>query len=427
MKLLNDLQQDPKCKLKTLKFLKGSAEEACQYLTSVLCVNPLILRELNLSKHKLEDSRLKRLTDLLEDRHCKLKLLLLKSPAEEAYQYLTSVLGVNPLLLRELNLSERKLGDSKVKQIADLLEDKHRKFNKLQMSSYTITEERYKALSSVLKSNPSHLIELDLSGNDPRESGVKLLNDLVQDPNCKLKTLRLSPSAEEACDYLTSVLQVKNPLLLRELNLSEHKLEDSKVKLLADLLKDKHCKLKLQLSECSITEEGYNNLASTLRTNPTELIELDLRGNDPGESEVELFIDLLQSPYYKLKTICSAAEEACKKFTEVLGINPLLLKELDLSHNKLGDLDGEKLSALLMYSHSKLKSCSALATVLSFDTILKEFDRNNSPLMDSGVKQICEGLKNPQSLRSNPSHLIELDLRGNDPGESGVELLNELL
>lgn len=49
------------------------------------------------------------------------------------------------------------------------------------------------------------------------------------------------------------------------------------------------------------------------------------------------------------------AKKACEYLTEVLQISPLLLTELDLSEDKLGDLDGEKLSALLMDSHSKLE------------------------------------------------------------------------
>ncbi len=58
------------------------------------------------------------------------------------------------------------------------------------LSDCSITEEGYKALASALRSNPSHLIELDLTGNDPGPSGVKQLDDLLQDTNYSLKTLR---------------------------------------------------------------------------------------------------------------------------------------------------------------------------------------------------------------------------------------------
>ncbi|XP_026054569.1 ribonuclease inhibitor-like isoform X2 [Carassius auratus] len=392
------------------------------------------------------------------------------------------------------------------------------------LSDCSITEEGYKALASALRSNPSHLIELDLTGNDPGQSGVKQLSDLLQDEQCSLKTIRFlkSPAAEEACEYLTKVLGT-SPLFLTELDLSEDKLGDLDGEKLSSLLMDSHSKLEkmklnncdrtekscsvlatvlssktilkemnlnnsrlldsgvkeifeglknpvcelkiLKLSDCSITEEGYKTLTSSLRSN-SHLIELDLTGNDPGESGVKDVIDLLRGGCCKLKTVrflkSPAAQKACDHLTEVLGTNPLLLKELDLSEDKLGDLDGEKLSALLMDSHNKVekmklnncelieKSCSVLATVLSSKTILKEMNLNNSRLLDSGVKEICEGLKNPvcelkilklsdcsiteegykalaSALRSNPSHLIELDLTGNDPGQSGVKQLSDLL
>ncbi len=57
------------------------------------------------------------------------------------------------------------------------------------LSDCSVTEEGYKALASALRSNPSHLIELDLTGNDPGQSGVKQLNDILQDRH-SLKTIR---------------------------------------------------------------------------------------------------------------------------------------------------------------------------------------------------------------------------------------------
>ncbi|XDV28518.1 hypothetical protein PO909_031811, partial [Leuciscus waleckii] len=500
----------------------------CQFVNRVLGKNLLLLRELNLSECELNrPSGLKKLAAVLQDKHCKLNTLMFNciSITAEGCSVLASAFNSNPSNLKELELSENKLGNSGVTEISTLLGNSQCTLQILRLSDCSITEEGYKALASALRSNPSHLIELDLTGNDPGQSGVKELSDLLQDQNCQLKTLRfLGPAADEACQYVSGIVG-ENPLLLRELNLSERELGDTRVNQIAALLKDKHCKLntlmlnnnsitaegcaaltsafnsnpsnlieldlsenklgnsgmkkicellentqcsleKLKLSDCNISEEGYKALVSTLRSNPLHLIELDLRGNDPGQSGVKELSDVLKDVHYRLKTIrflkSAAAQEACDYLTKVLGKSPLLLTELDLSEDILGDLDGEKLSALLMDSHSKVekiklnncelteKSCSVLATVLSSKTILKELNLNNSRLLNSGVKEICEGLKNPvcelkilkvsncsiteggykalaSALRSNPSHLIELDLRGNDPGQSGVKELNDLL
>lgn len=46
------------------------------------------------------------------------------------------------------------------------------------------------ALTSALKTNPSHLVELHLSGNDQQESDIKGLCAYLESPHCKLQTLR---------------------------------------------------------------------------------------------------------------------------------------------------------------------------------------------------------------------------------------------
>ncbi len=53
-----------------------------------------------------------------------------------------------------------------------------------------VTDEGCAALASALRSNPSHLRELDLSLNKLGASGLNLLSDALTDPACKLEILR---------------------------------------------------------------------------------------------------------------------------------------------------------------------------------------------------------------------------------------------
>uniref|UniRef100_A0A8C1N2E6 NACHT domain-containing protein n=1 Tax=Cyprinus carpio TaxID=7962 RepID=A0A8C1N2E6_CYPCA len=116
---------------------------------------------------------------------------------------------------------------------------------KIDLSSCHITQKGCAALISALRSNLSHLTELDLSFNKPGDSGMKLLSALLEDPHCKLKKLDLSYCGitQKGCAALSSALR-SNPSHLTELDLRYNKLGDSGVKLLSAVLEDPHCKLK---------------------------------------------------------------------------------------------------------------------------------------------------------------------------------------
>ncbi|XP_048026776.1 NACHT, LRR and PYD domains-containing protein 12-like isoform X1 [Megalobrama amblycephala] len=471
VKLLCTGLENIKCKLEILRLSNCSiTEEGYKALASSLRSNPSHLIELDLTGNYPGQSGLKQLNDLLLDPNCQLKTLRFLSPAaDEACQYVTGIVGKNPLLLTELNLSEHKLGDTRVNQIAALLQDKHCKFNTLTLWDCSITEKQCLILTSAVKSNLSHLRELDLSENKIRNTGVKHLCDILKDTQCKLERLRLRycDLTDEGCSAVTSALK-SNPSHLRELDLSVNYLRDSGVKNLCDLLMNPQFKLeKLCLYRCSITEKQCLILTSALKLNPSHLRELDLSVNYLGDSGVKNLSDLLMNPQCKLEKLhlceCSITEKQCVILTSGLKSNPSHLRELDLSKNKTENTGLKHLCDVLKYSHCKLErlrlryfdlteeGCSAVTLALKSNPFhLRELDLSVNYLRDSGVKNLSDLLMNPllkleklrlyrcsitegkcliliSALKLNPSHLRELDLSGNNIENTGVNHLCDIL
>ncbi|KAL3063002.1 hypothetical protein OYC64_002731 [Pagothenia borchgrevinki] len=178
-----------------------------------------------------------------------------------------------------------------------------RNCRKAKLISCGLSETHYEVVASALKSDPSHLRDLNLSGSTLEASGVELLSSGLKSPNCRLDALRLELCrlSEISCSALASAL--KSNIHLRDLDLGYNALKDSGVELLRDLLESPDCRLEtLNLRHCSLSEISCSALASALKSN-IHLRELNLSQNDLQDSGEKLLRDLLESPDCRLETL----------------------------------------------------------------------------------------------------------------------------
>ncbi|KAL4006168.1 vacuolar protein sorting-associated protein 35 [Sarotherodon galilaeus] len=346
-----------------------------------------------------------------------------------------------------------------------------RNCRKAGLTQCRLSETHCEVVASALKSNPSHLTELDMSLNNLQDSSVKLLCAGLESPNCRLETLRLSycDLSKISCDYLAAALK-SNPSHLRQLDLSSnYKLQDSGVKHLCGFLESPGCGLE------TLRQQSNTNIHTSSKTQSNIQISSTASMNDGKEKEEDSDIQGSQGcslcpschrargvVHLHRLSYCGLSEISCDYLAAALKSNPFHLRELDLSYNNLKYPDVKQLSDLQQSPDYRLEtlelsvcnlsegSCETLSSLLSSQpSSLRQLDLSNNDLKDSGVKVLSSGLESPycelETLRlsgcliteegckslvsdfsSSSSHLKELDLSYNNPGEAGVKMLEQL-
>ncbi|XP_044000545.1 NACHT, LRR and PYD domains-containing protein 12-like isoform X1 [Gambusia affinis] len=427
-------------------------------LAFVLLVSNDDLSVFDLRKYHGSEAVLERLLPVLKV--AKIALLSESNLTDRCCSYVSPVLTMKSGGLEELDLSGNHLKDSGVQLLAGSLQDASCKLSKLRLRQCGITTSGCPPLARGITSNPSHLRELDLSKNKLHDMGLMQLSDVLE--NCRLETLRLSGCGlqEIGCTHLASAL-CSNPSYLHNLDLSRNSFSTTSVNQLSNFLQHPDSKLqRLWLFKTNLQADDAAVLLSALK--PDHLKELDLGANTIGVAGAQKLSELLKNPKSKLEALrlqgCRFTDEGCAVLASSLKTNPAHLRDLDLGRNIMKEHAIEELSKFLEDQSCRLEilnlkccivteaGCQALIVAVSRCFSLRELNLKYNLFMDESLELMCDWLSRTEcklevlrlsfvkentclllaaALRSNPSHLRELELSNSHLEESVKFLTND--
>uniref|UniRef100_A0A3B3TIJ3 B30.2/SPRY domain-containing protein n=1 Tax=Poecilia latipinna TaxID=48699 RepID=A0A3B3TIJ3_9TELE len=314
----------------------------------------------------------------------------------------------------------------------------------------SLTEDKESALANLHQSAVDKAVE---SPNGHLDLLLRFLLGLSLQTNHTLLKGLISPTENKTS--LESVQYIRNKI-------SENLSGEKSINLFHCLneLNDRSLVEEIQQSLSSrshlkenLSPAQWSALGFILLSSEKDLDVFDLKKYSASEDALFRLLPVVKASKKAILSDCDLSERSCKALAPVIGDHWSSLRELDLSNNKLLD-SGVKLlwseleSQNLQLEALRLRSCEALSSVLSSQSSsLRELDLSNNDLQDSGVKLLSAGLKSPNcnlvtlslsgclvseegcaslasALTFNPSHLKELDLSYNHPGDSGVKLLS---
>ncbi|XP_033971395.1 NACHT, LRR and PYD domains-containing protein 4E-like isoform X2 [Trematomus bernacchii] len=154
------------------------------------------------------------------------------------------------------------------------------------------------------------------------------------------------------------------------------------------------------LSRDKLSPAQWSALVFILLSSGKYLDVFDLKKYSASEEALLRLLPVVKASNKALLSGCNLSERSCEALSSVLSSQSSSLRDLDLSNNDLQDSGVKLLSAGLESPHCELKTLRLSGCLIT----------------EEGCDALASAL--------NPSHLRELDLSYNHPGDSGGRLLS---